>query len=966
MRNRFLFLVPILVLALAAFAAFASEGEYEEIYLVNGDFEEGYPEADGFMFIPQDNVSGWYTTAPDGIIEIWRSGFRSVESYEGTYHAEINANMFGTLYQVVDTVPGSTIHWEFAHRGRAGVDSIALLIGPENGDWIQQTVVTTGKDAWQLYSGTYIVPEGQTRTAFAYEAVSTHNDHPSIGNFLDGIRFGMFTPSEESTVVQTPFVCDSSLYVALGEPTRWTRVNTQTFEMMPLQNGASQPFDVNGIGFNHMDGFIYGVGYKATANQADGELYRIGADGVAVSLGVPVVPNSAAAGWASLTSSHIHAGTMLPDGSYLIAGPGGHAIINLPGLPPNAALTEPTVISAGTYNLGGAWDVALNPLDGRLYGYVPSQRRFGTFDLNAGSFSPLGTYRTPDNLSVGSVFFAADGTLYAYGKSLNGSGRQDTLHRVDLSTGEPVAVGSGDAVGRSDGTSCAYGQEFSKSVPQDVRDNGVRTGDVFTYTFTFSNSSGQAAADVSFTDTLPEGLVFVGNSLRTDTGVYLGTTVGGQYDGEQSLSIQGMQFPVGISGFSMDVRVVGEVAEETDLPNQAFLTGGSILGQSMLSDDPVTPEIDDATTVTLLVSNMPPTIEPISDQVNQEGSPVQIQVIAEDGGPLRYTDEVDGTPTLPPGLSIDPATGIISGTLAEGSSGNSPYTVTITVIDTQGESASTTFTWTVTAPTAPEETETPGEPAPQPDGYTIEPLEVCWTTDPNGMSIWQVTNNNPVPLVQGEQAKVVFDWEVFGRGDELLQEAQRWDQTGTTPIHTPMLSQRMLVHYYVWNNGVTSERYTVEAYAQIDLCEGASLLPPVPQPINPEPIVETPEPQPELDLTQVETEPLEVCWFANPNENSTQWYITNYNRVPLVDGFQAKVVFDWEVFDAQGNSLQSAQQWDQTGITLNNTVLADRIDVTYYIWDNGRTQPLGMVSAYANQDDSCTPEAGDETQAETE
>lgn len=956
MRFRSLFLVPFFVF-FAAFAAFASEGEYEEIYLVNGDFEEGYPQSNGYMFIPEDNVSGWYTTAPDGIIEIWRSGFNGVPSYEGSYHAEINANMFGTLYQVVDTMPGSTIHWEFAHRGRAGVDSIALLIGAEDGEWIQQTVVTTGKDAWQVYSGTYVVPAGQTRTAFAYEAVSTHNNHPSIGNFLDGIRFGVFTPSEDATVMQTPLVCDGSLYVALGEPTRFTQVNTDTFTLMSLPNGSSQDFDVNGIGFNHIDNFIYGVGYKATANQADGEIFRIGSDGVAVSLGIPVVNDAHARAWASLTSSHIHAGTVLPDGSYLIAGPGGYAVINLPGLPPNTTLAAPTVISAGTYNLSGAWDVALNPLDGQLYGYSPNARRFGTFDLANARFTRLGEYRTEKNLSVGSVFFAADGTLYAYGKSLDYTGGQDTLYRVDLATGEPTAVGSGDSVGRSDGTSCPYGQEFSKSVTEDVRNNGVGSGDVFTYTFTFTNSSGQVTDGVNFTDTLPENLAFVGDSLQASAGVYLGATAGGNYAGEQTLTMQGMQFPVGISSFSVDVRVVGAVSEATELSNQAMLTGAAIFGQVIVSDDPYTPEIDDATTVTQIVSNVAPVIAPLPDRTDVEGDTVQIQVVAEDTDMLRYTDEVDGVATLPPGMSIDPVTGLISGTLADDSSNGSPYTVIISAIDPSGESASTSFLWTVTIPPeAPEDPETPQEP-----GYTLDPLSVCWTTDPNGMSVWMITNNNPVPLVQGEQAKVVFDWEVYSRNVDVIQSAQQWDQTGTTQVNTPPLSSRMLVHYYVWNNGVTGERYTVEAVAQTNLCEGTTIeQPPIPAPINPQPIEETPEP--ELDLTQIETEPLLVCWLDNPNDNATQWYITNYNRSPLVDGYQAKVVFDWEVFDAEGNPLQNAQQWDQTGSTLNNTVLANRIDVTYYIWDNGRTQPLGMVSAYANEDYSCYNAGGNESE----
>jgi len=49
---------------------------------------------------------------------------------------------------------------------------------------------------------------------------------------------------------------------------------------------------------------------------------------------------------------------------------------------------------------------------------------------------------------------------------------------------------------------------------------------------------------------------------------------------------------------------------------------------------------------------------------------------------------------LPAGLSINPATGVISGTIASGANVHSPHTVTVTVTD-QGVTGTTTFTWTV-------------------------------------------------------------------------------------------------------------------------------------------------------------------------------------------------------------------------------------------------------------------------------
>ena len=65
-----------------------------------------------------------------------------------------------------------------------------------------------------------------------------------------------------------------------------------------------------------------------------------------------------------------------------------------------------------------------------------------------------------------------------------------------------------------------------------------------------------------------------------------------------------------------------------------------------------------------------------------------------------FTDKVGGVPTLPPGLTIDSVTGMISGTVNASDAG--VYMVTITATDT-GVAVATTdkFTWNVSDSTAP-------------------------------------------------------------------------------------------------------------------------------------------------------------------------------------------------------------------------------------------------------------------------
>nr|WP_161782225.1 Ig-like domain-containing protein [Paenibacillus ehimensis] len=50
--------------------------------------------------------------------------------------------------------------------------------------------VSTGKDEWKYYSGTYVVPAGQTVTRFGFEAISSANGDLRAGNFLDDIFLG--------------------------------------------------------------------------------------------------------------------------------------------------------------------------------------------------------------------------------------------------------------------------------------------------------------------------------------------------------------------------------------------------------------------------------------------------------------------------------------------------------------------------------------------------------------------------------------------------------------------------------------------------------------------------------------------------------------------------------------------------------------------------------------------------------
>jgi hypothetical protein len=253
-------------------------------------------------------LSGWNTSEGDHNLEIQRqvSGYAQdgtqtgggyVDFFNGApasgnYYAELNANEASTLYQIIPTIPGTTIRWSLKHRGRwfswDAVDTMHVRIGvdietaevqtgdPGNGNVEKFSSIPgseystpvfsstpTQVDAsgsmsdsldsgWSLYTGRYQVPAGQTQTLFAFQS----DDGPSsIGNYLDDIQF-------------TPLIaCPASITVVAG---RTTTVN---------------PFDVNANGnalaHDSEDSYGWSNAFVSSVSSSDGTVTRTSLGGVA-------------------------------------------------------------------------------------------------------------------------------------------------------------------------------------------------------------------------------------------------------------------------------------------------------------------------------------------------------------------------------------------------------------------------------------------------------------------------------------------------------------------------------------------------------------------------------------------------------------------------------------------------------------------------------------------------------------
>jgi RHS repeat-associated protein/uncharacterized repeat protein (TIGR01451 family) len=188
-----------------------------------------------FFQVSEALVPGWTTNhpsqngtgcapnvaqTPGPLIEIWRSGFSSVNARSGSQFAELNAEAAARIFQNVCLANGELVGWRFSHRGRQSgtTDDVTefrvgstpnthrvVRAGTQNdgGGGVQTCYGTTSagdggvrdnscttataSNGWRDYSGNFTW-QGTTGTqAIGFEAISAAGG-ATIGNFIDDIQ----------------------------------------------------------------------------------------------------------------------------------------------------------------------------------------------------------------------------------------------------------------------------------------------------------------------------------------------------------------------------------------------------------------------------------------------------------------------------------------------------------------------------------------------------------------------------------------------------------------------------------------------------------------------------------------------------------------------------------------------------------------------------------------------------------
>jgi gliding motility-associated-like protein len=160
-------------------------------FLCNGDFEN--PVIGHWTQIPDTVFQCWKTTESDSLIEVWWTGFNGVPAYHGNQFVELNANAVGTLFQNFLIAPTTTITIGFAHRGRAGVDTMSVSIGPVGGPYVTLGKYADGNVNWGYYTVNYVIPSNLgSYYSLRFNSIYAAGGIPTVGNFLDDISVNIY------------------------------------------------------------------------------------------------------------------------------------------------------------------------------------------------------------------------------------------------------------------------------------------------------------------------------------------------------------------------------------------------------------------------------------------------------------------------------------------------------------------------------------------------------------------------------------------------------------------------------------------------------------------------------------------------------------------------------------------------------------------------------------------------------
>ncbi|WP_177175901.1 Ig-like domain-containing protein [Sphingopyxis sp. YR583] len=312
---------------------------------------------------------------------------------------------------------------------------------------------------------------------------------------------------------------------------------------------------------------------------------------------------------------------------------------------------------------------------------------------------------------------------------------------ADLADGDALSF---SAMGLPAGLTINAAGLISGTIDPAASQGGV--GGVYTVVVTASDGNGGTVSDTfTFTVTNPAP-VAVDDAVTTaeDTAVTLNLLDGSASGGTPDSDTDGDPLTITSATASNGTVTIGANGAVTYTPNANF-NGTDTIVYTISDGNGGTAQA--VVTVTVTPVNDAPSTTPIPDRLRNDGDTVSFNAATffsdVDGNTLTYS-----ATGLPPGLSIDPVTGVISGTItagASGSTGSTVYTITVTANDGNGGQSSITYRNTVVniAPNANDDSATTNEDT------SVDIAVLANDVDPDGDATFIVRVNNQSLTVGG-------------------------------------------------------------------------------------------------------------------------------------------------------------------------------------------------------------------------
>lgn len=254
------------------------------------------------------------------------------------------------------------------------------------------------------------------------------------------------------TIASEPFAtCPSKAYLFQGNPVTVYGVNLVSGSNNILQDDTGMEGNINGLGFNDQDRYIYG--FNTTLFQ----VVRLDSAFQAISLNVSGLPQN----------KTFFVGDVFNNVYYLYRKGTGFYRIDLSPLAqdPSAPLTAVLINGSANLNLT---DFAFNPQTNQLYGVDNQTGLLYQLDPNNGNTLLIGD--TQELGTFGAMYFDVNGFLYL---SRNQDGQ---IYRVDLSNQEKIASGQvkaikfadGPSSNQNDGARCANAPIIDEDTPANI------------------------------------------------------------------------------------------------------------------------------------------------------------------------------------------------------------------------------------------------------------------------------------------------------------------------------------------------------------------------------------------------------------------------------------------------------------------------------------------------------------------